>query len=167
MFLPDYYYESVYEIPYNELWARNIRGLIFDLDNTLAPSDTPRPPAKASALIKRLRRMGFQVCLLTNNTKKRMSVFNESLGLIHEANAMKPLTSGINRAMKAMGTDKNSTAIIGDQIFTDVWGGNNAKITTVLVKPISNRDFLTVKFKRLLEKPILKSYFKKKQAEKP
>lgn len=161
MLFPDYYYESVFMIPYQELWQKNIRGLIFDLDNTLATYDTARPPAKVTALMRRLKKMGFQVCLLTNNTGKRMRLFNEHLGLPAIPNAMKPFTKGIKRAVAEMGITREEAVIIGDQLFSDIWAGKNAHITTILVKPISHKDMITVGFKRMLERPLLKAYFKK------
>lgn len=161
MLHPDYYYDSVFMIPYSELLKKNIRGLIFDIDNTLAPYNVARPPAKITALIRRLQRMGFQVSLLTNNTEKRMRLFNEHLSIISVHGALKPLTGGIKRAMREMGTGRGETVIIGDQLFSDVWGGKNARITTILVKPISKKDIFTVKLKRRLERLFLKSYFSK------
>ena len=161
MLAPDYYYESVYMIPYTELWQQNIRALIFDLDNTLAAYEEPRPAAKVVALIKRLQRIGFKVCILTNNTEKRIKTYNENLNLVTVHGALKPLTTGINRAVKLLEADKKSTAIIGDQMFSDVWGGKNARITTILVKPIGKTDVWTVRLKRLPERFLLKRYFKK------
>ena len=161
MLSPDYYYDSVFMIPYHELQQRNIKGLIFDLDNTLAPFNIPRPPAKIAALVRRLRRMGFIICLLTNNTEKRMRLFNEHLEAIGVHSAMKPLTGGIKRAMRLMGTERAETAIIGDQLFSDVWGGRNARIMTILVKPIGKADFFTVRMKRGLEGLFIKAFLKK------
>jgi len=160
MLNPDYYYESVFLIPYSDLWQQKIRGLIFDLDNTLAPYHTKYPPAKIVGLVKRLQRMGFQICLLTNNTKGRLAKF-ESLGVAGIANAAKPFTRGVRQAMELMGTHPPHTAIIGDQLLADVWAGKNAQITTILVKPITDKDFFTVRFKRLIERRLLRKYFEK------
>ena len=159
MLKPDYYYDTVFDIPYDKLWQKEIRGLIFDLDNTLAPYSEKRPSAKVVALVKRLQRMGFKVCLLTNNTNKRLDLFAKPLGLPGIANAAKPLARGIRKSMKQMGTKRGYTAIIGDQILSDVWGGKNAGLTTVLVKPISNKDFFFVRFKRVIEGWLLKRYY--------
>ncbi|MDR1665215.1 MAG: YqeG family HAD IIIA-type phosphatase [Clostridiales bacterium] len=166
MLSPDYYYDSIYMIPYNDLWQRGIRALIFDLDNTLAPYDTPRPQAKVIALIRRLKRIGFTVCLLTNNTKKRVDTYNEHLELIAIHGAMKPFASGINRAIKAMDAKREETAIIGDQLFSDIWGGRNAKILTILVKPVSKYDIPLVRWRRLPEKLLINAYLKKLKSEK-
>ena len=159
MLKPDYYYDTVFDIPYDELWLNEVRGLIFDLDNTLAPYVDKQPSAKTVALINRLQRMGFKICLLTNNTKKRLELFTKPLGLPGIANAAKPLTRGVRKSMIKMGTKRGYTAIIGDQVLSDVWAGKNARITTVLVRPISNKDFFFVRFKRMIESWLLKRYY--------
>jgi hypothetical protein len=156
---PDYYFDSVLDIPYETLWQQKIRGLIYDLDNTLAHYDNSQAPAKVVAMLKRLEKMGFRICLLTNNTRARLKQF-ESLGLDGIANALKPFTRGVRQAMQKMGTQPAHTAIIGDQLFSDVWAGKNARITTVLVKPMTEKDFFIVRFKRVFEKWFLRRYFK-------
>jgi len=157
--VPDYYYDSVFQIPYQALWQKKIRGLIFDIDNTLTPFDKDLPPTKIVALIKRLERLGFQICLLTNNTNGRLNRFNVNLKLDGYANAAKPLARGIRQCMKKMGTQPAHTAIIGDQLLSDVWAGKNAGITTVLVKPMTDRDFWFVHIKRRIERFLLRGYF--------
>ena len=159
MLNPDYYYDSVFLIPYDELWNKKIRGLIFDIDNTLTAFDQKLPPAKVVALLKRLERMGFKICLVTNNTGNRLRGFNEHMNLPGIANALKPLTRGIRQAMQLMRTRPEHTAIIGDQLLSDVWAGKNARIATILVKPITDRDFWFVHIKRMIERRLLKKFF--------
>ncbi|MCL2372328.1 MAG: YqeG family HAD IIIA-type phosphatase [Defluviitaleaceae bacterium] len=159
MFAPDYYYDSVFLIPYEDLLQKGITGLVFDIDNTLAPYGEDLPQAKIVALLNRLTAMGFQVCLLTNNTNKRLQSFNGNLQLYGIANAAKPMTRGLRQAMAKMRTTAENTAIIGDQLFTDVWAGKNARVTTILVKPLSDKDLPFVNAKRLLERFFLKKYF--------
>ena len=160
MLTPDYYYDSVYEIPYNELWKKKIRGLIFDLDNTLTPFHEKLPPAKIVALMRHLEKVGFQVCLLTNNTTGRLNRFNEGMKLKGIANGLKPFTRGIKQAMKLMGTNRSQTVIIGDQLLSDVWAGKNAGICTIMVKPITEKDFFFVRIKRVIERFMLRKYFR-------
>lgn len=155
---PDYYYDSIFLIPYQELWQNKIRGLIFDIDNTLTPFDRQLPPTKVVALLHKLQGMGFSICLLTNNTTGRLNRFNEHLKLDGFANAVKPLTRGVSKCMKKMGTSPEHTAIIGDQLLSDVWAGKNAGITTVLVKPMTERDFFFVHAKRVVERFLLRNY---------
>jgi len=156
---PDYYFDSIYDIPYGKLWENNIRGLIFDVDNTIAPYEEHRPNAKVVALMKRLKRMGFNICLLTNNTKKRVKLFSEPLELHGIANALKPFARGVRKAIKHMKMRPSFTAIIGDQILADIWAGKSAGITTILVKPLSDKDLALVHFRRKLEKRLLKRYY--------
>ena len=155
---PDYYVDSVLDIPYDTLWKKNIRGLIYDIDNTLAFFDRPQVSAKVAVMLKRVEKMGFRICLLTNNTRKRLAQF-DPLGLDGFANALKPLTGGVVLAMRRMGTLPAHTAIIGDQLFSDVWAGKRARITTVLVKPMTQKDFFFVKWKRFFENRLLRRYF--------
>ena len=159
IFKPDYYCDTVYQIPYDELWKKKIRGLVFDLDNTLAPYEVKHPSAKTVAFIKRLQRMGFSVCILTNNNNARLERFSKPLGLDGVANALKPFTRGLRSAMKQMGTNPRHTAIIGDQLLSDIWAGKSAKTMTVLVKPITNKDLFLVRYRRMIETWLLKRYY--------
>jgi len=160
-FFPDHYYDSVFEIPYKELRQKNKQALIFDIDNTLAPYNTRRPPEKVSNLLNRLQKMGFKVCLLTNNSKHRLTHFNENLKLPAYHRGLKPLSGKAKKAMRAMGVTPESTVLIGDQVLTDIWCGKRLKVTTVLVKPLSEKDNLSVHMKRGIEKTIVSSYLKK------
>ena len=162
-FFPKEYAESVFDINYKELRARGIIALIFDLDNTLAPHDVKFPDERAKALFAELFALGFKCCFLSNNRSgERVRVFAEDLGgkIPVIARANKPSTKGLKRALDMMGAKAENAAIIGDQIFTDIWCGNRAGVTSILTKPLSRRDEFTVKLKRPLEKPVLRAYEK-------
>jgi len=159
MLKPDYFYNTVFDIPYDELWQKEVRGIIFDIDNTLASYAENKPTAKTTALIKRLQRIGFKICLLTNNTNKRLERFAKPLGIPGFANAAKPFARGVRKAMREMGTKYGYTAIVGDQLLADVWAGKNAGITTVLVNPISSKDLFLVRFRRMIEAWLLNKYY--------
>jgi HAD superfamily phosphatase (TIGR01668 family) len=156
---PDYYFHSVYDIPYQKFYNQDFRGIIFDVDNTLTAFDVLKPQEKTVALLNRLKHMGFQLFLLTNNSQKRLNGFNEELALPGKAMALKPFSWGVKRAMRVMKTTPRSTIIVGDQLLTDVWAGRNAKITTILIKPITDKDFKFVNFKRIIERKLLRKYF--------
>ncbi|MCL2462082.1 MAG: YqeG family HAD IIIA-type phosphatase [Defluviitaleaceae bacterium] len=162
-FFPDMRYESVYEIPYKDLLAKNKTAIVFDVDNTLAPYFVPRPPVKVTALLSRLKKMGFKLCLLSNNKGGRLSAFNEQIGLPAVHMALKPLSFGMKRAMRLMDAKPENTVLIGDQIFSDVWCGKRTGVMTILTKPISDKEALSVRIKRRLERPVLRAYRNKNE----
>ena len=160
-FFPREHYNSVFEIDYETLYAKGFRGLIFDIDNTLAAFDIPDPPAEVVELINHLKQIGFGVCLLSNNNEQRVVAFNNPLELpaIHKAG--KPKKRGILKAVSLLNLPKEQTAIIGDQLFTDIWGGNRCGVHTILVDPLATRDEWTVKLKRKPEKIVKNIYMKR------
>ena len=159
---PDVYYDSIFAIPYEELLRRRTKGLIFDVDNTLVPHDIAEPTQEIVTLFSSLRRKGFSICLLSNNNLERINSFNRKLGVKAVARAGKPGLQGIGKALKLLGVRPEQTALIGDQIFTDVWCGKRKKIYTILVKPVAKRDEFSVWLKRGLERIVLHSYSKER-----
>jgi len=160
-FFPREFYNSVFEIDYGLLMKKGFCGLVFDIDNTLAAFDIAEPPDNVLELFENLKAMGFKLCLLSNNSEQRVVGFNRKLNLhaIHKAG--KPKRRGIYRALELIGLKKEQVVLIGDQMFTDVWGGNRSGVYTILVNPLASRDEWTVKLKRKPEK-IVKSIFLKK-----
>lgn len=156
--IPDYTYASVYDIEYSRFKENGIRALIFDIDNTLASYDTARPDKELKQLFERLTGDGFQLYFLSNNDKKRVTAFAENTGIMHRWRALKPLGFFIRRAMKKMNVTCRETALVGDQLFTDILGANIAGLTSVLVQPVSeeNEDRF-VAFKRKFEKMAIKN----------
>lgn len=160
---PDIYYNSVQEIDYNKLKQQGIKTLLFDIDNTLAPHDVKKPPKEILHLIKTLKDSGFSIGFISNNGFERVSSFSEDfkeLGVIFVHKAGKPK----NKALKKLVSDLNSTleetALIGDQVFTDVWCAKLNKVYSVLIRPIGLSDEFTVKLKRKPEKLVLWLYKK-------
>ncbi|NMA83815.1 MAG: YqeG family HAD IIIA-type phosphatase [Epulopiscium sp.] len=159
-FFPDLYVDSIYHIPYETLKKNQIKGLVFDIDNTLVPFDVATGDQRLVTHFKELTRLGFQICLVSNNSEERVTIFNQDLQVEAIHKAQKPLRRSFKKAMKLLKTNPKTTAIIGDQVFTDVWGGNRIGMTTVLVRPVVDRDEWITKIKRGLEKKILKVYLK-------
>ena len=159
-FYPNEYFDSIFLIDYDKLLKMGIKYLIYDIDNTLVPFDVKEAPKKIIDLFSSLKEKGFQICLLSNNNARRVNDFNVSLQLHNVSRARKPFLHGINKAMNLLGSTVESTCLIGDQIFTDVWCGNRKKIHTILVKPTSDKDEITVKLKRGIERIVVKKYLK-------
>ena len=161
---PAMFAESALIIDYEKLRERRgIKALIFDIDNTIAPFDVADPPENAMRLLLALKAKGFSVCLLSNNSRARVLRFNKAMRLFAVHRAGKPGSKGVKRAMRLMKSKPKNTAIIGDQVFTDVLCGNIWGLYTILVRPVSDRDEFTVRLKRGLEKMVLKSYHKRRR----
>ncbi len=157
IFLPDIFVDTVFDMNVEDLKAQGIKAFIFDIDNTLATYAMPIADEKTAAWVKDLRDKGFEIFIASNNDKERVRVFSENIGVPYFAKALKPLGIFLRRACKNMGVTTRETALVGDQLFTDVWGGNVLNMKTVLVKPISEVEDGFVKFKRRFERMILKN----------
>ena len=164
-FYPGEYQDSTYNIDFEDLSRQGYRGLIFDIDNTLVPHGAPADE-RAIALFARLKSLGYRCCLLSNNQKERVDMFNRDVHVFTIENAHKPMTANYKRAMELMGTDVRNTIFIGDQLFTDVFGANRAGIRTILVKPIHPKEEIQIVLKRYLERIVLFFYRRHVLAEK-
>lgn len=159
-FFPDEYLDSAYEVDFEKLYKEGYRGLLFDIDNTLVPHGAPADE-RAVELFKRLRKIGFKSCFLSNNQIERVASFNGKIGERYIENAHKPAVRSYEKAMKMLGTDRTNTIFIGDQLFTDIYGAKRAGIRNILVKPIHPKEEIQIVLKRYLERIVL--YFYKKE----
>lgn len=156
-FFPDEYKESTYEIDFEELHKEGYRGIIFDIDNTLVPHGAPAD-ARSIAFFDRLRTIGYESLLLSNNKEPRVRSFNDQVHSRYIFKAGKPSVRNYKKAMELMGTDTKTTLFVGDQLFTDVWGAKKAGIRTFLVKPIHPKEEIQIVLKRYLERVVLYFY---------
>ena len=162
-FYPDLYVDSTYEIDFEKLYSEGIRGLIFDIDNTLVEHGLPATD-RARELFDRLRDIGFKTCLISNNKEPRVKPFAMEVKSDYVFKANKPSKKNYLKAMDIMNTDKSNTCFVGDQLFTDVYGANRCDIKSILVKPIHPKEEIQIVLKRKLEKIVL--HFYKKRIEK-
>ena len=116
-------------------------------------------------MIKRLRELGMQVFLLSNNKEERIRLFDEGQGLPYIAKAGKPSRKNYRRAMEQMGTDCANTLFVGDQLFTDVWGAKRTGMYHILVKPMNPKEEIQIVLKRKLERIVLREYEKNQRAK--
>ena len=137
LFKADFLADSIYDISGEALARRGIKLLLADLDNTLVPYGVPLPDDKLINWRDELHAYGITLFVLSNNRhESRPRIFAEGLDVPYIGHAGKPKTHSFYKAMEDMRVTKEQTAIIGDQIFTDVLGGNRAGVSTILVKPI-------------------------------
>ena len=156
LFKPTLYLESIFNLDLENLKKRNIHGFIIDIDNTLVEWDKKYASERVKTWLRNLELQGFKVCLVSNNTEDRVVKFNEELKLPAIHRAIKPRLEAFEKAMDLMDTTPDTTAVIGDQIFTDVLGGNRLKLFTILVIPMGNQELKWTKFVRRIEKVLLK-----------
>lgn len=159
-FYPREWVDSTYEIPWNEWYGKGMRGVIFDIDNTLVPHGAPADE-RAVRLFRTLHDMGMKTCLLSNNKEPRVAAFARQVDSPYIFKAGKPGVKNYQKAMEWMGTDAAHTLFVGDQLFTDVYGANRTGIYGILVKPIHPREEIQIVLKRYLEAVVL--YFYRKQ----
>ncbi len=148
---PDSYVESIHDIALDELQKRQIKGLILDLDNTITLWNSNEISSQVDAWFRKIRSMGFQACILSNNGEKRILTVAQVLDIPYIHRAAKPQPASFLRAVQLMGLKPAEAAVIGDQIFTDVLGGNRAGLYTILVVPLGGREFIGTKISRMME----------------
>ena len=141
--------------------AEGIRALILDVDNTFAPYEMPDPDSVIENWFAQMKAAGIKFVFVTNNTSERADRFNRTLGLTVYANAKKPLTMALTRALADAGLTPKDGAALGDQLFTDILAGQFRGLKSILVPPIRDKKSLFWRTKRVLERPLIAAYFKK------
>lgn len=155
---PDVKLERVTDIKLETLKKYNISALILDVDNTLSTHHGQHLTDGLAEWINYMQDGGIILTILSNSNKDRVEPFANKIGLDFESLGLKPLPYGFLRVIKKLGLKKRNTAIVGDQIFTDILGGNFVGIKTVLLTPILLEDGISFKIRRRLEKLIFKIY---------
>ncbi|RAV01684.1 YqeG family HAD IIIA-type phosphatase [Paenibacillus sp. YN15] len=148
---------SIFEIPLDELWRQGIRGIITDLDNTLVGAKVPLATPELVDWLKKVQDRGFQLVIVSNNNKLRVSAFADPIVVPYISSAKKPMNASFIRAMKLMQLGPAQTAVVGDQMLTDVLGGNRLGLYTILVAPMAVADegFFT-KVNRAIERVVVR-----------
>lgn len=160
-FLPNIYVKNINEINPKYLKENGIRGIITDLDNTLIPWDMRDATPNVIEWFKELAEYDIKVTVISNNNEQRVKVFAEPLEVPYIANARKPLTRSFKMGAKLMGLSPGQVAVVGDQLLTDIFGGNSAGFYTILVSPILRTDAKITQLNRKVERQIINHYKKK------
>lgn len=156
--LPAARHETIYDVDPRQLTSRGLRGLILDLDNTLVPWGVREAPDALGVWVQRARDAGLQLCIVSNSGGKRVVAFANALGVPVFTAAWKPHSGKLRRALALMGTTTDTTALVGDQVFTDVFGGNCLGLYTILVRPLSRREFVLTRLGRMIvERPFVRT----------
>lgn len=157
---PNMMIDSIYNIDFQGLKKRNIKGLLIDVDNTLIKWDKKKADKDLIQWFYKAKEENFLLCLISNNTEERVVEFKEDIDIPAIHKALKPLTRSFYKGVEILKLNKDQVAVVGDQIFTDVLGGNRAGLFTILVNPIPGREFWWTTFVRRIEKIVLKKISK-------
>lgn len=161
LFLPSVAVEKAVEITPELLQAMGIKALILDVDNTLAQHGSPKPLEGTIEWSHRIRGAGIQMIILSNNTRSRVAPFAKKYEIPFLSMCMKPLPVAYWRGVRRMGIKCRETAIVGDQIFTDVLGANLSCMRSILLTPVSEEKSVSFRIRRRLEKRIREKIRKK------
>src|SRR5579875_590487 len=162
-FCPHRYVRSVLDVAPQELWERGFRGVILDLDNTLVRWQKEEIEAELANWIESLKQLGIRICLLSNSLRTgRSQRIARRFGIEAVGWARKPSRSGFRRALEALGTSPAETVIIGDQMFTDIFGGNRMGLYTIMVQPLHPHEFLYTRFVSRPPERLLLWYFRRR-----
>ena len=161
--VPDYKFKVFSDASAEFLSSIGVKGIVLDIDNTLEPYEHPDPGEHVIKWLSELREAGISAAIVSNNGGERVERFNKDLKLPAYYKAKKPFKRNVLNALSDMGVERSEAILMGDQVFTDVWAARNAKIRAILVPPINDKRDIFTRFKRLLEKPILRKYERKRR----
>jgi HAD superfamily phosphatase (TIGR01668 family) len=156
LFCPGIFCESIYQIDLDYLKEKGIKGLIVDFDNTLVERGSRSAPETLHNWLEKVDKQGFGICIVSNNLKRKIGRVTQSLDIPLVASAGKPRGKAFYEGMKVLKTTSSQTAVIGDQLFTDVFGGNRLGLLTILVSPVGSQEMFHTKLLRYLERLIIK-----------
>jgi HAD superfamily phosphatase (TIGR01668 family) len=149
----------VTDIDLDRLWSQGYRALVLDLDNTLVPWMTFDLPDDIRSWMEKAKTAGFKLCILSNTPmRERIRQIEKMFGCPAVGSGylgIKPRVSPFKRAIARIGADVKKTVMIGDQIFTDILGGNRTGLHTIRIEPIARRDFIATKISRFVERIVL------------
>lgn len=152
---PTLVYNRIYDIDPAVLEQMGIRALALDIDNTLTLHDSQEVPAQVRAFLELMQQKGIGLFLVSNNSHQRVKPYAEGLGLEFVAKAAKPLPFGLNRACRRFGLNRKEIMLVGDQLFTDILAAAVFGCPSTLVTPFQHEHQKLLRFKRVLERPLL------------
>ncbi|MGI8923813.1 MAG: YqeG family HAD IIIA-type phosphatase [Fimbriimonadales bacterium] len=156
-FCPDYHVREISDIDPKDVVAGGIRGVLLDLDNTLLPWKGSELPEETVAWIEKCRDADLKMCLVSNTRNlSRLRAIGERLNVeVVMPGRMKPAREGFQRALAHLNLSPAEVVMVGDQMFTDIWGGNRMGLCTIWVDRIHHREFFGTKISRFFERVIM------------
>ena len=163
--MPDYMFRAFDEITPAFLRELGVKAILADIDNTLAPYEQPEPDERIKGWIASLAEAGIGIAFVSNNDWERVELFNRTLGVPAYAKSGKPFKKNLVKAMNDLGGTLETTVMLGDQLLTDALAGHNLGVKCFIVPPIRDKKNAFFRFKRWLEKPVVKKFKKRNGIE--
>lgn len=163
--MPDYMFRTFDEITPAFLTSLGVKAILADIDNTLAPYEQPEPDERIKGWIASLAEAGIGIAFVSNNDWERVELFNRTLGVPAYAKSGKPFKKNLVKAMNDLGGTLETTVMLGDQLLTDALAGHNLGVKCLIVPPIRDKKNAFFKFKRWLEKPVVRKFKKRNGIE--
>lgn len=149
--LPNSYQKDIQSIPYDKLKKEGYKAIIFDVDNTIMPANVKKVNKELALFFKQLSK-DFAICLVSNNTERRVKPVADNLNIKYIHMAQKPKKEAFEKALHLLNSTSKNTVMIGDQMLSDIVGGNNAKLYTILVEPYQGKYYdLKTGFEHILQ----------------
>lgn len=155
--LPNEFVKSVHELDENFYRSHDIKAVIFDIDNTLVCHTEPEPPQSVADYFALLKKWGVKAAIVSNNTAERVGTFSAPLGVPFAARAYKPRKKPLKKIAAVLGVPCKNICLVGDQLFTDIFGANRMGFYSVAVTALGENETGFVSFKRFFEKMLIKS----------
>lgn len=153
--------DSVFDLDPALLAQQGIKGVILDLDNTLVKWGADTIDDHLKTWVERFKDTGFKLCIVSNALPQRVESVARALGIPGVSQATKPFKTPFRRALELLGTLPEETAVVGDQLFTDILGGNRMDLYTIWTPPISKTEFVSTRAVRHLERLVVKRFRKR------
>jgi uncharacterized protein len=161
LLIPDLSLANIFEINVEMLEKQGIKGIITDMDNTLVPWSDRAVYPRLADWFKGLKSRGFKLIIVSNNSKDKGGKLARELDIPAIWYAIKPRRRAFRRALEIMQLRPDEVAVVGDQLFTDVLGGNRLGLFTIHVDPISEKEFFSTKLMRMMERFLFRNLRKK------
>ncbi len=162
-FYPDVVVDNFVEITPEFLEKKRVQALLIDIDNTLVDYQTKEPTEEVISWVDNLKNNGIKICIFSNASKERVEVFSKDLGVPAIHRAGKPSIKRFIKALELIKAQPYQSAMVGDQIFTDIYGGKRSSMLSIWVRPITKKEIFHVKLKRIAEKLVLWNFKEKKK----
>jgi len=156
--LPRFMFDKIEDIPLEFMKKIGVKAAILDIDNTLVEPHTPVADKRARDFVRKLEESGLLVCIVSNNIYQRAKKFADSLNVPFVCDKNKPNKKPFLMALDILKVNAENVMVVGDQLLTDVWGANRMGMVPVLVKPVCNKEGKFVKFKRIIERRVLRGF---------